>query len=274
MVLTVELERQSVRIDATVTGTNNRLEISRISPSGTESLVRGWAPATVVAGTVIARDFEVPLGVPVTYTVDQWAEPGGAHTVETAAVTVPVTGTCDTWLTDIVRAANSQKIVIEALDELEYDTVVAVHQILDRRSPIVVSDITHTPRFELDFLTDTEDARIAARGTLGNGSPVLIRTTPDWGIGNLYLAVLGVTEQRLVKPPTQQARRWVVDAVQIERPDPTVFAPLGPVNYQHVDDTYATYAALKAGKANYDAVLYDWSGGAPSDIVGWPPTDA
>lgn len=274
LAVTVEPERDSVRLDFTATGTNNRVRITRTSPSGAEVAVRSWDPGTVVPGPVIARDFEIPLGVPVTYKVEQWTDPSGAVTSETATITVPVLGDCDTWLNDLVRAGNSQRVTVETLDELEYAVTATTHTVLGRRPPIVVSDIAHTPSFDLSFITDTEDGRLAARSTLGNGVPVLLRTPPDWGVGNLYFAVLGYSEHRITKRPTLAARLWEVSAVQVERPDADLFIPLGPKTYRDVKDTFASYADVKAERATYDALLYDWEGADPTDLIPWPPADA
>jgi hypothetical protein len=273
LVLSVESDAKNVRIDFPVPAGANRLTLSRAGPSGASATVRSWAAATVVPGAVIARDFEAPIGVALTYTADTWNEPGGAHTLETATITIPSTGCGDTWLTDLVRAANTQQIVIETMAELGYDVPATTHWILDRRPPIVSSDVAHTPSFELDFLTADEQEREFARSTLGNGVPVLLRTPPEDGIGNLYFSVLGFREQRLVTLGTQPARRFVVSGVQVERPDPALFGPLAPSTYQHAKDTFATYADMKAGRVSYDAVLYDWTGAEAQDVVPWPPTD-
>jgi hypothetical protein len=145
--------------------------------------------------------------------------------------------------------------------------------VITRRSPIVSSDIAHTPGFELAFLTDTDDQRERAKFTLGNGFPVLLRTPPEDGIGNLYLAVLEYAEQRVVSSGTEPARRWVVQGRQVDRPDPTFFQPTAPVTYTYIKTTFATYAALKAARASYDAMSYDWAGAAPDDVFPWPPDD-
>jgi hypothetical protein len=148
-----------------------------------------------------------------------------------------------------------------------------VHEIITRRAPIVSSDIAHTPAFELSVLTETLDERDQCRAILANGVPVLLRTPPVDGIGNLYFSVLGFHEQRLVAAGTVPDRRFVISGRQVQRPDPGLYAPLGVATYNHVKATFATYAALKAGRVNYDAVLYDWAGSKPSDIVPWPPDD-
>jgi hypothetical protein len=165
------------------------------------------------------------------------------------------------------------QIVMEALPELDYEVPTTVHDVITRRDPIVTSDIAHTPNFELSFLTATDDERERARALLGNGIPVLLRTPPANGIGNLYLSVLGFREQRIVSPATVPDRRFTVTGRQVARPDPVLYQPIGFVTYDYVRTTFATYQDVKDQRVSYDALLYDWGGQAPQDIVPWPPDD-
>ena len=117
-----------------------------------------------------------------------------------------------------------------------------------RRSPIVSRDIARTPTFELGLITETDDERASARGILGNGLPVLLRTPPDQGIGNLYFSVLGFTEQRIVK----QGGGRLTAASRSARCRSTgrtrrLYLPLAPATYAYVKATFATYAALDGG---------------------------
>ena len=270
---TVEPEVKSVRLDYTAPAGTVKVTITRKGPSGTPAAVRNWQNATAVPGPIIARDFEAPIGVPLTYTAQALNAGGGAVNTATATVTVPSAGCSDTWLNDLARVNNTMLVAIESLPELQHPVPASVHEIITRRAPIVTSDIAHTPSFELSVLTESLDDRDQARSILGNGVPVLLRTPPEDGIGNLYFSVLGFNEQRIVTSGTVPGRRFVVSGRQVQRPDPGLYAPIGVAIYSHVKATFATYAALKAGRANYDAVLYDWVGSAPSDIVPWLPDD-
>jgi len=270
---TVEPEVKSVRLDYTAPALTVTVTITRSGPSGTPATVRNWLDAPAVPGAVIARDFEAPIGVALHYTATAENAAGAVIDTQTATVTVPSAGCSDTWLNDLARAANSMLVTIESLPDLDHPVPASVHEIITRRSPIVTSDIAHTPAFELSVLTDTLDDRDQCRAILGNGVPVLLRTPPQDGIGNLYFSVLGFHEQRIVADGTLPDRRFVVSGRQVQRPDPGLYAPIGVATYAHVKATFATYTALKAGRTNYDAVLYDWSGSTASDIVPWPPDD-
>lgn len=274
MALTATLEPpRAVRLDHTITSTGVAVTFSRTGPSNTPATLRGWDHAAVVPGPVVARDFEAPIGVALTYTAVIYNASGAVVSTQTATISLDSQGCDDTWLTDLARAANTIQVALESLPELAYAVPVSVHEIIARRDPIVTSDVAHTPSFELSFLTDTLDDRDRAKALLGNGVPVLLRTPPEDGIGNLYFSVLGYSEQRIVQTATQAARRFVAQGRQVVRPDPDLFVPLGVTTYAHVVAAFATYAALLAGRADYDAVLYDWSGAMASDVIPWPPDD-
>jgi hypothetical protein len=274
MALTATLEpSRSVRLDYTVPAGGATVTFQRTGPSGMPAIVRTWDDQPAAPGPVIARDFEPPIGVPITYSATTRDGAGTVIETLTATITLASSGCEDTWLNDLARVGNTMQIVIEALPELAYPVPAGVHEIIARRGPIVSSDVAHTPAFELSFLTATLDQRDLARAILGNGVPVLLRTPPENGIGNLYFSVLEFAEQRIVTTGTVPDRRFTVSGRQVERPDPDLYAPQGPAIYATVKAAFADYEDLRAGRPNYDAVLYNWAGTGPADIVPWPPDD-
>ena len=168
--------------------------------------------------------------------------------MQTGSITVPDGGCSNTWLTDLVRSQNTQLVTLEELAELEYEYPTGVHQILDRRTPVVTRDIANAPEFELSFLTDTDEQRLKARAILGNGVPVLLRTPPQDGIGNIYFSVTGWAEQRPFQLATEPTRRFVTQCVQVDRPDPGLFRPLVPISYADVTAGFADYADMTADR--------------------------
>jgi len=268
-----EDERDSVTVTLTLPAGADSYSVYRVGPSGTRAYVRGAVSAAAPEPTVNVRDFEAPLGVPLTYTATVWA--ASAPTVTSSAsatITVASSALDDPWLTDLARPLNSQQIVVEALNELQYQEPVGVHYVLGRRTPIVSSDVANAPSFELDFWTLDEDARDRARATLGSGFPMLLRTPPEQGVGNLYFAATDFREQR-VRLAQYAERRWVVQCVQVERPDPSLYVSEALMTYEQVADEFATYAALKADRATYDDLAYDFAAEGASDVVPWPPVD-
>jgi hypothetical protein len=270
----VEPAFQNVRLNYDTPAAAATLTFSRTGPSDVPAAVRSWSNAQVTPSVqIIARDWEPPIGVPLTYSVACFDSTGAQIDTQTITLTIASNGCSDTWLNDLARVNNTLRVTIEQIPELDYQVPASVHEVITRRTPIVTSDVAHTPALEASVLTVTDDDRERARDALGNGVPVLLRTPPELGVGNMYLAVLEFKEQRIVTQGTVPDRRFVITARQVERPDPELYAPIGGVMYQDVYDTFATYQALRDQRVSYDAVLYGWGGPEPSDVVPWPPND-
>lgn len=271
--LAVDPANDAVVLHITVPAGATQLFVSRLGPSGTLAYVRGCNPQAVTPGAIYVRDFEAPIGVQLTYQVQVTDATGGASPTTTHTVTVPTHGCDDTWLVDLAAPVNTQRVIIERLDELDYLAASGVHFVLNRRTPIVTADIARTPSFELQVITETEDQRERARAALGNGVPVLLRTPPENGIASVYFVVTEWKEQRVVNRATLQDRRFVMSCVQVDRPDPILYAPVFIATYAGIRDAYDSYAELKAARATYDDVLHDPAASSATDLVPWPPVD-
>jgi hypothetical protein len=105
-----------------------RIGVTRVGPSSQAAAVRGWDDQQVSAANVLIRDFEAPIGVPVTYTVTGHDSGGAVVDTSTLTLTVTSAGCSDTWLNDLARVGNTMRILIEALPELDYKIPAAVHE--------------------------------------------------------------------------------------------------------------------------------------------------
>jgi len=247
--------------------------LTRTGPSGVAAGVRGFDPYTIAEGedSLRIRDYEAPVGVELVYRY--WLDEDSS-VAGTDSITIPSSASLDPWLVDLVRPTNSQRVTVQGLPELSHDAPAGVHWVLDRRSPIFSGGLAHTPTFELTFVVGDEGARQRARATLGNGVPVLLRTPPEHGVGNLYFAVPGWREQRVSRLALHGDRRFVVSAVQVTRPDPALYVPIPPNTYARLREQHVDYAAVKAAYASYDALLYDYDAAVgPTDVQPWPPSD-
>jgi len=272
--LTVTLEDAKVgarlQVDGVPAGADT-YTITRTSPSGNTTGVRGAVDAPVQIPTEIVRDWELPLDVPVTYDVTVY---DGATVVGTAsAVFTAVWDQCPAWMVDLARPTNSLALTIESMVDLDFDAQVGVHRILNRRAPVLTSLPAWTPSSELVVVTDTLGERDQVRALLGSGYPFLLRTTPEQGIGNMYLGVTQFVEERFLSLGVAPQRRFKVAVVQVERPDPAIFIPTPPMTYAAVKAAYATYAALLAAVGTYDRLLYTFAGGDASPVIPWLPDD-
>ena len=276
----------SVTIEPTVLGGKvvvgvpagtERLDVSRVGPSGVVAYVRqAYAvPIASAPTTFTARDFEVPFGVPVVYTARVYKADGSQASSASAAAVTVTPPTSDPWLTDLIRPLNSQPVTVEKYDPLAYEQPLGIHRVLERRAPVVTADVAWTPTGQLVFCTLDDLAHSHARDTLGNGVPVLLRTLPEQGPGNVYLMLTGWAISRVSRIATRPERRFTCDTVQLDRPDARVFKPVAPMTYAGLLSKYPTYQALTSSGRTYDQVLYDYAsaGAGAGTAVPWPPRD-
>lgn len=269
---TAEPERDAVKLDVSgIPAGADTLTIERHSPSGNAAGVRGAVDRAVSGTTFSIRDYELPLGLSVHYVVTVY---DGATVVGTASADFLIPySECDAWLVDLARPTNSLQVTIESLTELAYSVPSGIHRVLDRRAPVVTALAGWTPSAELIVLTDDLEQRDKARYLFGSGYPFLLRTSPEQGVGNIYFALSEFVEERFLTLGTAAERRFRVACVQVERPDPGIYVPLAPNIYSNVKTTYASYTALKAGVASYDALAYSYPAGVTNPLPPWPPDD-
>ena len=272
LTITLEPQRLNTRLDVKgIPAGADTFTITRTSPSGNTAGVRGAVDAPVTIPETIARDYEAPFDVALLYTVTVY---DGSTVVGTASATFTVPfDDCEAWFVDLARPTNSLVLNVENLNELLYEAAVGVHRILNRRAPVLTTLPAWTPSGELNVITETLPERDAMRALLGSGYPFLLRTSPDIGIGNMYCGLTSFVEERFLSLGWQDQRRFRVEIVQVERPDPAVFVPQAPNTYAHVKATFATYADLKAGVGTYDQLAYTVPAGEESPVIPWLPDD-
>lgn len=266
----------AVTCKLTVPAGATRVWLRRVSPSGESAYVRGVVDLRVTPPVeLLLFDFEAPLGVTLEYHASSANDAGETSTTDTVAtIAVPSSSSSDPWLVDVGQPGNSQQVVVESLAELEYGVPVGVHKVIGRRAPIVISDVAGYPSFELAFVTATELERECARAALGNGIPLLLKTSPEQGVGNLYLSVLGWGEQRPSRLALHADRRFRVKAQQVDRPDPKLVVPTTLIaSYLDVREGFDDYADVKASRSSYQALMLTFGGGPGGTVVPWAPDD-
>lgn len=266
----------SVRATVVVPAGVTRLWLSRSGPSGEEVFVRGAVDLVVTPGTTLdIYDFEAPLGVPLIYYARGGTEAGASSSEPWTATTEVDTSPADNpWLVDLAQPLNTRRVTVESLAELAYDVPAGVHKVIGRRAPIVTSDFAQTPTFTLVFSTPDDDNREAARAALGNAMPILLRTPPEQGVGNLYLSVLGWTESRPSRLALHPDRVFTVTAVQVDRPDPRLFVPVALIEtYAGVLEKYDDYFDVRASNETYEALRTTYVSRPGGSIEPWPEDD-
>ena len=268
----VDEARQAVRLTIEASAGADTLDVWRVATeTGHVAYVRGWQGRAITGTSVLLYDWEVPLGVEVTYYARSYDGAVASATGSAAALTVDDERD---WLVDLARPTNTMPILVESLPELVFEGPVGVHRVLDRRDPILTTAALWTPAGVLSFFTLTELERDRARTILGAGLAFLLRTPPERGVGNIYLGLVrGMREQRPSRLAQHWERRFVAEVVQVERPDPTVFVPLAPLTYAERSDLFATYADATATGKSYQEIAYTFPADRVDPVPPWLPDD-
>jgi hypothetical protein len=266
--------RESARIDiAAIPGAATTYTVQRTSPSGSTVSVRGAQDADVEGAAAIVHDWEVPFDVALHYVATFYDDNGVVLGTASADYTHSY-GECEAWVVDLARPTNSLPLTIESFVSLDFEVAAGVMRVLNRRAPVLVTLPAWTPEGELVLLTETLDERDALRALLGEGYPILVRTIPEQGVGNIYLGVTDFKEERLLSLGDRPQRRFTIAVVQVERPAAHVFQPIPPATYAAVAAEFANYADLLAQVHTYDQLAYWWDvGGVSSGTLPWLPSD-
>ncbi len=196
-----------VRLDVTADA-DAAVRIVRIDPRSATPVRGTDEPYALVAGqTVTLYDYEVPFGMPVRYLA---TDAEGKSTASTKVTVNPVnfypndvgftTTRGAVWLRHLTIPKLSMPVDLSNAESPTFKQARSVVDVLNRRSPIVVSDarrkrLTTT----LDIRTWSLEESAQLREMLSDNS-VLLLDVPDgerWGITHWYIAVGDVTEERL-----------------------------------------------------------------------------
>jgi hypothetical protein len=207
--------------------TSFTIERSKLIGGGTV-IVRG-ADAADPTGpdTLHTFDYEAPVGVPLTYTAVATDGVDSATIVTTAD---PVDHGGD-WLMPVARPELGMLITVEkgGVGGLSRNLQQSTSQVINRRDPVIVTYGRASWSGPWTLLTLNEGERIDFLSILE--FPHLM-FTPRYKYGfeePIFCVFTETTEQRVVSWGGEEARRWNVDVVQVERP-PAYYKPPPPTH--------------------------------------------
>lgn len=266
--VTTTPDTTQARIELGITFTNTAItacKIERKDPGASWVIIKSGTAYPCVAGKATVSDFEAPLDVDVTYRVSQ-VTPAGSETLTTPAVrlnswppggpTGPNAGY--TWLKDPAYPSRSVRLdEVTSLPQLTYPARSGVFGIIDRPKPVGVSARRQSWLGELKFTTATLAQRDRVNDLLSRGQVLLLSTPDGFGIGNQYVIVGDVVEDRIEGAVvTEPSRAWTLPVTCVERPESLTLAPLG-MRWVDVKTKYVTWDALTATGKTWNQLLED-----------------
>jgi hypothetical protein len=215
--------------------------------------VRGAEKKQLSGGSWVGVDYEVPLGSTVTYRATLRDDPSGATFVVQRDVVLPDISPGRGRLGNAVDPANAVLTWIEGMDAIDRPTQVGVYEIIGRKLPVVVTGKRGSRRGVLRLLTRDIADRDAMWRLLDEGDTLLLRTGPEYGLGNLYMAIEAVSEQRITPIGYYPARRFTLEFIETGIPVGSLISAADNSWGLLVTGT-ATWATLKDDRSSWLAV--------------------
>jgi len=203
-------------------------------------------PIPVTTTPVEVLDYEVPLGVPVTYlvTLDETGD-----TAQTAPLVV--SGNGQDFMVSLSDPSRSVAVTVVEMPDTSYQTRVTLLPIIGRNTPVAQTDFPQAATGTLTILTQSPGERDALTALIRDGWPVLFKSQPERGVGNRYMALTGITTYRVSPLAKEPMRRTVIE-------------------YATVDATASIYTPQAAGYT-WDQLILDvatWDA-VPTQFARW-----
>jgi hypothetical protein len=230
----------TVTMDAPVA----KVRIERVSAQGERFIIRGGNSVDLESGTVTLDDYEITMDTQFTYEATEVAPVADGIVVTTAPMVLLSHG--HTWLKDpAVPSRNFRVDEVENLAQMSREAQAGVFAIIDRRHPVVVAATRHGWEGDFVFHTATLDQRTALLDLLSRGQILLLSVPDGYGIGNSYVHVSTVIEERVTGVGLEQTRKWTLPMTMVDRPVTLASTPL-PLRWVDVIYNWSTWADLLA----------------------------
>jgi hypothetical protein len=232
-------------IDSATTATIERVNLSTGSVLG----VRNAEPAPLIVGQWLGQDYEAPLDVDFYYRATSPDVPG----VELLSRTYSIPALDRSMLKHPGRPALNASVRIGAAPNMTRPVTQGVFEVLGRTTPVAVSMRRSAARGELQVVTLDEDERDALLLLLDDGTPLLLQTPSGYGVGNIYVAVGELSEERVTGLGAEWARRWTLPFVVVDRPVGEALA-VGNT-WADVLASYTSWDAMRTAEGTWAGVL-------------------
>ena len=207
---------EKARIRIAVTADGDSVTVTRKHPSGKIVTVRGMDKAPLSGGAFLGYDYEAPIGLAVSYQATAYTDP---DTVLATSTLDTVTWNTETdWLKDPLEPARNISVLVNDMSEYAYDTPTGIHTVLGRPDPVTVGEVRRAATGTLTLVTLSKEDRDRLHYITASGHVLLFQSSQDSGVGNMYIALTGVTETRVVNLRGQSERLWTIGYQEVASP--------------------------------------------------------
>jgi hypothetical protein len=264
-ILEATLEHARVRLTVS-SASGTLLTVTRRHPSGRVIAVRGMDLVPLSGGTFVGWDYELPISVPVTYVASVYG-PSDTDTPLDSSDGVTVTWTTPhDWLKDPLEPIRNMPILVGDIGDFTYDSRMGVHPVIGRPNPVTIGDTRSSANGEFTFVTLSQDFRDRFHLITSSGHPLLLQSTQESGVGNLYFAPLSVREARYVPLRDSIERGWTVSYQEVDMP---VGAASAFTTWQDVLNQYPDWQAVRDSANTWTEFISNLGSSTQPPTIAW-----
>jgi len=216
IVATVLPSGEGVKLDIAFAASVTNVRVQRHDPGAFPTTIRSGESLELSAGVRTVFDMEAPLDVPVYYTATQVA-PTGSEAATSNTITVPSNGF--SFLIHPGKPTLSCRLDhVQSIDVLGRKGRLGLFDVIGRATPVAITDVRATAAGTLITTTWTANEAQTIRNVTGDGAVLLLQTPAKADLGNLYIAVGDVSEQRISSPYMYNERRFTIPFTVVDRP--------------------------------------------------------
>jgi hypothetical protein len=157
-------------------------------------------------------------------------------------------------LDDVLDPGLRQVVYVESVSEITRDANVTTYDVLNSPYPVAVQGVMRARAGSIVLAVRDAAASASVWNLLENSTTLLLRTTPEFGIGNLHFVTPNVTEERVTRLGYMPHRRITVEFIETDVPVGDVISSYFN-SWQKVASGFATWAEVAEQRLTWSDVL-------------------
>lgn len=234
----------------------------RVAADGSRTLVRGpsglYGGVPLVSDTLIVEDYEAPLGVPVSYSIEVRDATTGAlkTTASLGPVTIPVGDRTYGWLKDPGNPQRNQRILLqEPAPDFQAPIDQATYVVQGRTNKVIRSGKRQGLEGDLLIATQSDDERLTLYWLFGDGNTLLFQAAPGFGVADMYVSVGPISVARPPSDATDPWRTWTLPLITQDMPTSVGIGGSAGRTWQDILSEFATWQDVRDAFATWEDVF-------------------
>lgn len=200
------------------------IRVYRVTGDGKRTFVRGLSglldgTTAVTSDLMVIEDYEAPLLTPVSYRIELIDAVSGSIGSRTSEpVIVEHSDRNRVWIKDPGYPLRNMQVMVQKAPSWQRPIEQAAYVVRGRRNKVILSGPRQGLEGDLSIWTLSDDDRNALHWLLDSGNVVLWQAAPGMGVGDMYVNIGQITEDRTGGTAMDEIRAWTLPLIEADSP--------------------------------------------------------